>query len=60
MNVGARHLATLHSTVPPARFDGGTVDLSHAAAFTHPPRFDLSSAPAGLLLPPGTNVSDLP
>ncbi|MDX3533047.1 pentapeptide repeat-containing protein [Streptomyces sp. MB09-01] len=60
VNFGARPLASLHSTVPPARFCGGTVDFSHVATFARPPRFGLRSTPAGLLLPLGTNVSDVP
>ncbi|MFI6149663.1 pentapeptide repeat-containing protein [Streptomyces sp. NPDC051109] len=60
MNFGERHLAHLHSAVPPARFNGGTVDFSHTAMFTRPPRFGLSTTPEGLLLPPGTSISDLP
>ncbi|MFI7180516.1 pentapeptide repeat-containing protein [Streptomyces spororaveus] len=60
VDFGEHHLESLHLTLPPARFTGGTVDLSRIAAFTHPPRFGLQSAPEGLLLPPGTPISDLP
>ncbi|MFE2467780.1 pentapeptide repeat-containing protein [Streptomyces mirabilis] len=57
---GEHRLQSLHVTVPPARFTGGTVDLSRTATFTHPRRFGLPTAPEGLLLPPGTNISELP
>ena len=57
---GEHRLQSLHITVPPAGFTGGTVDLSRTAMFTHPPRFGLATAPEGLLLPPpGTNISEL-
>lgn len=59
VNFGERHLATLHSAVPAARFTGGTVDLSRSAAFVRSPRFGLRTIPEGLLLPPGTGISDL-
>ncbi|WP_404962202.1 hypothetical protein [Streptomyces sp. 147326] len=45
VNFGARHLPNQHSTVPPARFGGGTVDFSHAATFSRPPRFGLDRRP---------------
>jgi uncharacterized protein YjbI with pentapeptide repeats len=60
VNFAAQHLPTVYTTVPAARFTGGTVDFTHAAQFSDPPRFGLSSAPPGLLLPPGTEIADLP
>nr|WP_190185771.1 pentapeptide repeat-containing protein [Streptomyces cirratus] len=60
VDFGEHRLESLHVTVPPARFTGGTVDLSRTATFTHPPRFGLRTAPGGLLLPPGTHIGDLP
>ncbi|MFJ4776202.1 pentapeptide repeat-containing protein [Streptomyces sp. NPDC088762] len=60
MDFGEHHLRSLHHTVPPARFNGAVVDLSHPGTFTHPPRFGRLEAPQGLLLPPGTNISQLP
>ncbi|MET9961724.1 hypothetical protein ABZ128_22170 [Streptomyces sp. NPDC006326] len=59
VDFGEHRLENLHVTAPSARFTGGTVDLSRTAAFTHPPRFGLRTAPEGLLLPPGTQLSDL-
>ncbi|MEW2585391.1 pentapeptide repeat-containing protein [Streptomyces virginiae] len=60
MDFGEHRLQSLHTTIPPARFTGGTVDFSRTATFTHPPRFGLRTAPEGLLLPPGTDITDLP
>jgi len=60
VNFGAHHLPSVYTTVPPAHFTGGTVDFSQAADFTRPPRFGLRAAPAGLLLPVGTDISELP
>jgi membrane protein implicated in regulation of membrane protease activity len=60
VNFGERHLASIYRTAPSAHFSGGTVDLSRAADFTHPPQFGLQSLPHGLSLPSGTSISDLP
>ncbi|WP_107057737.1 pentapeptide repeat-containing protein [Streptomyces sp. NRRL S-146] len=60
VNFGEHHLPSVYATVPPALFNGGTVDFSQIADFTHPPQFGLRVIPPGLRLPPGTNLSDLP
>ena len=60
VNFGEHHLHSVYTTVPPARFTGGTVDFAQAADFSHPPHFGLQVPPPGLLLPPGTDIRDLP
>ncbi|MEU6369976.1 pentapeptide repeat-containing protein [Streptomyces sp. NPDC046931] len=60
VNFGEHHLPSVYTTVPPALFNGGTVDFSQVADFTHPPQFGLQVMPPGLRLPPDTNISDLP
>ncbi|MEY9988640.1 membrane protein implicated in regulation of membrane protease activity [Streptomyces sp. V4I8] len=60
VNFGEHHLPSIYRTAPPARFSGGTVDLSQTADFTHPPQFSLQALPPGLRLPSDTNISDLP
>jgi uncharacterized protein YjbI with pentapeptide repeats len=60
VNFAEHNLPSVYTTVSAALFNGGTVDLSQVADFTHPPRFGLQSLPPGLRLPPGTNISDLP
>jgi membrane protein implicated in regulation of membrane protease activity len=60
VNFSERHLPSIYRTAPPAYFNGGTVDFSQVADFTHPPQFSLQVMPTGLRLPPGTNISDLP
>jgi uncharacterized protein YjbI with pentapeptide repeats len=57
VNFGEHHAPTVYTTVPSARFTGGTVDLSSVASFTHPPRFDASPAISGLLLPTETQTT---
>ncbi|GAA2076372.1 hypothetical protein GCM10009780_11050 [Actinomadura alba] len=49
-----------YSMAGPARFTGGTVDLSAVADFSDPPRFGLTNPPLGLLLPDGIQAADLP
>jgi uncharacterized protein YjbI with pentapeptide repeats len=59
VNFGEHHLPSIYRTAPPAHFNGGTVDLSGVADFTHPPRFGLQALPPGLRLPSNTSITDL-
>jgi uncharacterized protein YjbI with pentapeptide repeats len=61
VNFGESSELSLNGTpLPAARFNGATVDFSHVADFTCPPRFNLGTAPPGLRLPLATDVADLP
>jgi uncharacterized protein YjbI with pentapeptide repeats len=59
VNFAERHLETIYFTAGPARFSGATVDFSQVADFSVPPRFGLTTAPPGLLLPDGVQITDL-